>query len=109
MTELFHDAQLRAGVQAIPAIDEADGNVPALLAGSSTLSTTDSRDALGKRESLPLDRRTTALGITSNPARSARWLGPMLRAMRDCGRGHSHHRRRKPTAKLVHCTPKSRE
>lgn len=104
MTELFHDAQLRAGVQAIPAIDEADGNVPALLAGSSTLSTTDSRDALGKRESLPSPR-----GITSNPARSARWLGPMLRAMRDCGRGHSHHRRRKPTAKLVHCTPKSRE
>ena len=69
MTELFHDAQLRAGedLQAIPAIDEADGNVPALLAGSSTLSTTDSRDALGTRESLPSSTDdTTASPVADN-------------------------------------------
>jgi hypothetical protein len=37
MTELFHDAQLRAGedLQATVALDERDGKAPSLLAGFS--------------------------------------------------------------------------
>ncbi len=57
MNNLFQDSPQRAGEdQAIAAIDEAEGNAPALLAGSSTLPTTESTDALGTQESL---RRAT--------------------------------------------------
>ena len=58
MTDLFQDNQQRRGEdpQAIVAIDEADGNAPALPASSSRLPTTESPDALGTPELL---RRAT--------------------------------------------------
>ena len=62
MTDLFEDRQPRAGegVQGIPAIDQADANARALLAGSSTLPTTESPDALGTPESLIRTTDSTA-------------------------------------------------
>lgn len=62
MTELFHDAKLRAGedLQATVALDERDGNAPSLLAGSSTLPTTESRDNLIDPESLIRTTDSTA-------------------------------------------------
>jgi hypothetical protein len=58
MTDLFQDNQQRTGEdpQAMVAIDEADGNAPALPASSSRLPTTESPDALGTPELL---RRAT--------------------------------------------------
>ena len=65
MTDLFQDTQQRAGedLQAIRAIDQPDGNALALLAGSSTLPTTESPDALGTPESL----RSSTDDTTASP------------------------------------------
>jgi hypothetical protein len=75
MTDLFQHSQERAGEdpQAIAAIDEADGNAPALLAGSSTLSTTESLDALGTPASL----RTSTEGTTACPLADDIESGPL--------------------------------
>ena len=59
MTDLFEDRQPREGVPGVPAIDQADANARALLAGSSTLPTTES-PALGTPESLIRTTDSTA-------------------------------------------------
>ena len=92
MTDLFQDSQLRAGedLQATLPLDQADGNAPALLAGSSTLPTTESPDALGTPESLGSatdDTTASPLGdnVESGPAREV--VGANVRPMRVCGSG----------------------
>ena len=114
MTDLFEDrpAESGEGLPAIPAIDQADGNARALLAGSSTLPTTDSRDALGTRESLCSSTDgTTASPLADNleSGRLGKLVGANAEANEGWGWGHSHHRRQHPTAKRLHFTPKSRE
>ena len=78
MTELFHDAQPRAGedLQATVALDEGDGNAPSLLAGFSTLPTAESRDTLTNPESL--------IGTTDSTAASPLADKRRIRSGREC-------------------------
>jgi hypothetical protein len=72
MTDLFQDAQHRAGedLQATDSIDERDGNAPSLLAGFSTVSMTESDDPQTNPESLIRTTDSTAAPTLADNVKS---------------------------------------